>query len=167
MNLVAQALAQFGDPIARKDGLILYRLHPDVWLGPDLLAEAPLTPQQRAWQAAGDVSWIKPQGAVLGAGASLQQSPKTLLKRGYLYRLSVEMVCAKPEQNLHVTVMYTSRSRNDSGRYDDFPPCGVTGTITRDFDFIAPSYDIAPTVIVDNAQATFLRATLREGYSTR
>lgn len=166
-NLVSRALAELGDPIARKGGLILYRLHPDVWLGPDLLAQTPLTPQQNAWQTAGDVDWVKPQGVVLGAGASLQQSPKVLLKRGYLYRLSVQMVCAKPEQNLHIALVYTKQSHNDTGRYDDFPPCGVAGTITRDFDFIAPSYDIAPTIIIDNAQATLLRATLREGYAVR
>lgn len=165
-NLVGRALEELGDPIARKDGLILYRIHPDVWLGPDLLVNTPLKPDQSAWQVRGNVDWIAPQGAMLGAGASLSQSPQTALKPDTLYRLSVEMQCTKPEQNLHAAVML-DRGDRPAGRFDDFPPCNVIGTVTRTLEFVTPSYGVTATLIVDNAQAAFLRATLREGYRTR
>lgn len=165
-DVVARALEQLGDPIARKDGLILYRIHPDVWLGSDLLTPAPITQGQHAWHATGGIAWSSPEGAVLGEGASLQQSPKESLNPATLYRLAVTMQCTQQEQNVHIAVVL-NRDDRPPIRFDDFPPCNVAGKVSRTFDFVTPSYETTATIIVDNAQAAFLGATLREGYPVR
>lgn len=163
-QLVARALEQLGDPIERRGGLTLYRLHPDVWLGRNLLGGGELVAGQKMWQVAGDIEWTGAEGARIGGGASLQQAPAEPLKPGYFHRLVVRMNCSQPEQNLHVAVVLEKTNGRSGERIDDFPPCNVTGDVTRTLDFITPDYPAIAHVIVDNASAAFLSATLREGY---
>jgi hypothetical protein len=163
-QLVARALAQLGDPIERRGSLILYRLHPDVWLGPDLLAEGALTPGQHVWQSGGDIGWSDGGGARLGAGASLQQASSAPLKGAYLHRLTVNMRCTSEAESLHAAVILDNPKGGPAVRFDDFPPCDAVGDVTRTLDFVTPDYAATAHVIVDNATAVFVGATLREGY---
>ncbi|HKR45482.1 MAG TPA: hypothetical protein VJU59_38405 [Paraburkholderia sp.] len=162
-QLVARALEQLGDPIARRGSLILYRLHPDVWLGSELLVQGALVPDRHVWQASGTVAWVAGGGATLGAGASLQQASPVPLRADYLYRLTVKMRCASAEENVHVAIVLDNPA-SAATRFDDFPPCDVTGDVTRTFDFVTPGYAATAHVIVDNASAVFVGASLREGY---
>lgn len=163
-KLVARALEELGDPIERRGGLILYRIHPDVWLGPNLLAEGGVVPGQHAWQGVGDVSWVAGGGVRLGAGANLQQASPLPLRAGYLHRLTIRLNCSSGEESVHAAVVLDNPSGAAQARYDDFPPCSATGDVTRTFDFVTPGYATTAHVIVDNSSAAFLGATLREGY---
>lgn len=163
-QLVARALAELGDPIERRGSLILYRLHPDVWLGPNLLAEGALASGQHVWQPGGDIAWSPDGGARLGAGASLQQATSAPLKGAYLHRLTVSMRCASVADSLHAAVILDNPTGGPAVRFDDFPPCDALGEVTRTLDFVTPRYAATAHVIVDNATAVFVGATLRQGY---
>lgn len=166
-KLIASALTTLGDPIYRINGLTLYKLHPDVWLGPNILSDAVITPSNDAWEKSGKIEWQTPNGAVLPDGASMQQTPSAILQPDRLNRLTVEMRCTAPEQQLHVAVLLNGDGRHDHTRVDDFAPCVATGMVTRTLDFISPHFTSKVQVIVDHASAMLVGAKLQDGYSVK
>ena len=166
-KLIGEALEKFGEPIFRESTLVLYRIHPDVWLGPNLAGEGSAANGFNGWSAHGNISPIDASGVLLGHDMTIERAIEKPLLPNRLHRVTVSMMCGDTKQSLHLAVLLSPAANGKSVRFDDLLPCNATGLIERHFDFVTPSAPAAAQLILDHAEAKLLAITVREGYYVR
>lgn len=167
MKLIGEALEKFGEPISRASTLVLYRIHPDIWLGPNLAGDGSAANGFNGWVAHGNVKPTDASGVILGHDMTLERTIEKPLVPNRLHRVNVSMMCEDTKQSLHLAVLLFPVTNGKYIRFDDLLPCNTTGLIERHFDFVTPSVPSAAQLILDLAEAKLLAITVREGYDVR
>jgi hypothetical protein len=142
-------VAEAGEVIAQEGSTVLYRLSPELWLGPDLIS-------QETQPSGRDTSGTKGDWDVSGVRANR------------LYRFQLNLACKAPDDHFWVRIDFRSSDNRKLGGEPIGVLCGAVGQLTRLLDVVSPRDSARASVHFStdtpNARDESTAISLREGY---
>ncbi len=154
VNVADLGRAQFApyavkfEPIAQERSWVLYRVPPDLWLGPDLIGQAadfssPAKGAAQTWQIDG----IHPSR---------------------LYRLQTTLMCRALDDQFSVSIDFANGGEKKLGGESRQIVCGTAGQTTRVLDVVSPRHSgrarVHFSIDSPGSQGALTAISLREGY---
>jgi len=144
-------VAATGKAIAQERFWILYRLSPELWLGPNLIS-------QTAQPSGGDINGTSGRWNI------------DVLRANRLYRVQLDLTCNAPEDQFSVGVVFWSSDGHMLGNEPIGAFCGTTGQVTRLLDVVSPrdstraSVHFSTNTPSPNGRGDLAAISFREGY---